>query len=58
MRYYAEIFCVFSVQADNTDMKLDGLADRKENWSGIDAIGTVFRHKQTTLSSTECCTLS
>ncbi|CAL8401768.1 unnamed protein product [Gadus morhua 'NCC'] len=32
------------------ELKLHGLADCKEKWSSIDAIGKVFRHKQTTLS--------
>ncbi|CAL8295119.1 unnamed protein product [Lota lota] len=32
------------------ELKLKGLADCKEKWSGIDAIGKVFRHKQTALS--------
>ncbi|CAL8404848.1 unnamed protein product [Boreogadus saida] len=32
------------------ELKLDGLADCKEKWTSIDAIGKVFRHKQTALS--------
>uniref|UniRef100_A0A8C5BBE1 Arachidonate 15-lipoxygenase B-like n=1 Tax=Gadus morhua TaxID=8049 RepID=A0A8C5BBE1_GADMO len=32
------------------ELKLHRLADCKEKWSSIDAIGKVFRHKQTTLS--------
>uniref|UniRef100_A0A8C4ZN26 Arachidonate 15-lipoxygenase B-like n=1 Tax=Gadus morhua TaxID=8049 RepID=A0A8C4ZN26_GADMO len=32
------------------ELKLDGLAARKEKWTSIDAIGKVFRHKQTALS--------
>ncbi|CAL8321400.1 unnamed protein product [Boreogadus saida] len=32
------------------ELKLHGLADCKEKWTSIDAIGKVFRHKQTTLS--------
>ncbi|XP_056439844.1 polyunsaturated fatty acid lipoxygenase ALOX15B-like [Gadus chalcogrammus] len=32
------------------ELKLDGLADCKEQWTSIDAIGKVFRHKQTALS--------
>ncbi|CAL8314747.1 unnamed protein product [Boreogadus saida] len=32
------------------ELKLEGLADCKEKWTSIDAIGKVFRHKQTALS--------
>ncbi|CAL8401789.1 unnamed protein product, partial [Gadus morhua 'NCC'] len=32
------------------ELKLDGLADCKEQWTSIDDIGKVFRHKQTALS--------
>ena len=40
------------------ELKLDGLADCKEQWTSIDDIGKVFRHKQTALSGIECFTLS
>ena len=40
---------VFS-QSRLIELKLDGLAARKEKWTSIDAIGKVFRHKQTALS--------
>ncbi|XP_059901198.1 polyunsaturated fatty acid lipoxygenase ALOX15B-like [Gadus macrocephalus] len=32
------------------ELKLHRLADRKKKWTSIDAIGKVFRHKQTALS--------
>ncbi|CAL8313272.1 unnamed protein product [Merluccius merluccius] len=40
----------FTAASGRIELKLQGLANRAESWSGIDAISKVFRHKQTPLS--------
>ncbi|KAK0153687.1 Arachidonate 15-lipoxygenase B [Merluccius polli] len=40
----------FTALSGLIELKLKGLADRAESWSGIDAISKVFSHKQTPLS--------
>ncbi|CAL8313267.1 unnamed protein product [Merluccius merluccius] len=45
-----EVEFKFTAAEGLMELKLQGLADRAESWSGIDAISKVFSHKQTRLS--------